>query len=156
MVIYQYGNVFDSRLLRQAGAFIHLCNPRCIMGSGVALGVKTYFPELYQADQQTKHLKDYEKMGGWSTAWINRNNGFRIQGFNLYAQKNIWEPQPRIDYMAFERGLRSIVEKTNHKIYIAPPMGTGRAGGDEIIISDIYQRVFHDRLLYIVRDLNYA
>jgi O-acetyl-ADP-ribose deacetylase (regulator of RNase III) len=47
MIKYEKGNVFEH--IGEPCVFVHGCNAQRTMGSGVALTVKTTYPELYKA-----------------------------------------------------------------------------------------------------------
>lgn len=113
------------------------CNCFNTMGAGIAKIIKDEYPQVYEADLQTKK-GDRSKLGNYTYADVNPNN---IPGkvkyiVNLYSQYTYWDINDMFDIKAFEYGLDKIFQdfidkrKGDKKINFAlPAIGLGLANG---------------------------
>ena len=70
------------------------------MGAGIALAIKTTFPEAYKADLKTTK-GDREKLGHYSSATVERE-GHQITIVNAYTQYHYGGPGNKADYDAMK------------------------------------------------------
>ena len=130
----------DGDILRMVkdGAFdviIHGCNCYCQMGKGVALSIRTEFPEAYDADLNTvKGAKD--KLGSYSSASV-IHNGHNFIIVNAYTQLHWRGKGVKADYRAIKQVMGKIKEDFSGKRIGYPLIGAGLAGGDWNVISKI-------------------
>ena len=114
---------------------VHGCNCFCIMGAGIAKGIKSEFPEAFDADQATaKGSKD--KLGTCSFAKIERE-GIHLIVVNAYTQFHYSGPGIKVDYDAVRSCMKWIKENFEKKRIGLPKIGAGLAGGDWKRISQI-------------------
>lgn len=127
-------------------AIAHGCNSFCVMGAGIALGIKHTFPEAYAADLKTKK-GDIDKLGTISFATINE-----LTVFNCYTQYDtgIKDGKIPLSYEALESSLKKVKSKTDGCAIGMPLIGYGLAGGDLIPILEIIFKVFKANDLTIV------
>lgn len=129
----------------------HGCNSFCTMGAGIALGVKTIFPEAYKADQKT--LKgDKGKLGKCTGAKIQNDIGNQLIVMNCYTQYyyDSRDGSP-LSYDALKSSLTAIVKQYGVGNIIGIPMiGYGLAGGELIPILNIFYDVLIDYDVTIV------
>lgn len=114
---------------------VHRCNCMCSMGAGIAKGIKTAFPEAFEADRNTAR-GDRGKLGTCSSATINvAGNVFTV--VNAYTQSDYKGPLPRVDYEAIRMCFQWIRQAHGTKRVGLPRIGAGLAGGDWPIIAAI-------------------
>ena len=129
---------------------LHGCNCFCVMGAGIALGVKNKFPEVYKADKATL-TGDIDKLGKHSFVTVKNNKGDDLTVFNCYSQYHykFTNKKAPVDYDAIKKSLTLMVAEiklnTNKVFQIGLPLiGYGLAGGDLIPILNIFYDVLHD------------
>jgi len=128
------------------GAFdviIHGCNCFCVMGAGIAKGIKANFPEAYQADLQTQK-GDKTKLGTITFAEVATKHGSLVV-VNAYTQYNYKGKGRKVDYKAVRSAFEKIKQHFSDKRIGYPAIGAGLAGGDWNIISDIIEEVLSGR-----------
>ncbi|MCF6358846.1 MAG: hypothetical protein L3J54_13680, partial [Draconibacterium sp.] len=91
----KYGNVFDFGQLEN-GIIIHGANCFSTMGAGIALQVKKFYPEAYQADFNDTRTPE-EKLGHFT--YFDYNDFIIV---NAYTQ---YEPGANANYEAIENSL---------------------------------------------------
>lgn len=147
MVRFVYGDIFDPELLTQHEVFLHLANCQNVMGAGIAYGVKTLMPSLYQVDQNT--IKgDSSKLGTITTAIVNTPDIY-ILGVNLYAQLYYGRDKDQICYPSLERSLL-LANDLPYTKYLMPMIGNGLANGDIERIMDIVNNTLTDKEVTVV------
>lgn len=123
----------------------HGCNCQATMGKGIALAVKRVFPEAWLADQATG-AGGGGKLGTFSRAWTNLQNGKKLLVVNLYTQifcgvskREGDSPEDRQCAIAASSfALASLIQKNRKRapwgarkpILGIPRIGAGWAGGD--------------------------
>ena len=134
----------DLLTLGDAGEFdviFHGCNCHCVMGSGIALGVKKLFPEAVAVDAET--IKgDKFKLGTISQVEIPIENGDYLTVVNAYTQYGFNPSQHPLNYQALELCLRQIRTLHHDKRIGYPAIGAGLGGGDWVKIRSIIDKVF--------------
>jgi len=131
------GDLLALALAGQFDVIVHGCNCQCAMGKGIALAIKTQFPEAYQADQQTAK-GDREKLGTISSAVIERP-GSRFAVVNAYTQFHWRGSGVLADYDAIRKAFRQIKAEFAGKRIGYPKIGAGLAGGDWNTIAAIIE-----------------
>ena len=108
------GDLIQLALKGKFDVIIHGCNCFCTMGAGIAKGIKSEFPEAYEADLKTeKGNKD--KLGTYSNA-ITERNGYKIIIINAYTQHHYKGRRMKADYEA----IRSVFKKIKSILLILP------------------------------------
>ena len=132
--------VVEGDLLRLAlqGEFdviVHGCNCQCTMGAGIAKGVKSLFPEAYEADLRTSKGAR-EKLGSISFATV-RRDGIEITVVNAYTQFHWRGKGVLADYDAIRAAMRLVKAQFSGKRIGYPLIGAGLAKGDWNVIQSI-------------------
>lgn len=144
---YKKGNLVDAFINNEINVLIHQANCFNTMGSGVAKEIKARLPEMFQADCET--IKGHvEKLGSYSCAIFEGDDGELKYGFNLYSQYRYGVEKQHTNYDKMKKGLTSIknyldlsIGKTKKKVGI-PKLGCGLGGGDWSVVSDIVSEIF--------------
>ena len=106
---------------------LHGCNCFCVMGAGIALGVKNKFPEVYKADKATL-TGDIDKLGKHSFVTVKNNKGDDLTVFNCYSQYHykFTNKKAPVDYDAIKKSLTLMVAEiklnTNKVFQIGLPL----------------------------------
>lgn len=119
----------------------HFCNAQHVMGGGLALRVKTKYPDAYKADLAT--IKgDIKKMGTFSYAVLPSNKHI----INIYTQYNFGYGTRHTNYEYVYNGLTAVNEFliTNGLQTFGLPKNAGcrLGGGDWRIIRSIIEVIF--------------
>lgn len=125
--------IIKGNLIKLAHKFdiiVHGCNCFCTMGAGIALQIKTNFPEAYQADQQTTQ-GDMIKLGKYTHAIISP----QLTVINAYTQYR-YGPNT-VNYLAIRSVFKQIKLDFSGQRIGYPKIGAGLAGGDWSKISEI-------------------
>jgi len=131
------GDLIKLALEGKFDVIIHGCNCFCTMGAGIAKGIKSEFPEAYEADLKTeKGNKD--KLGTYSNA-ITERNGYKIIIINAYTQHHYKGRRMKADYEAIRSVFKKIKSNYPGRKIGYPKIGAGLAGGDWNIISEIIE-----------------
>src|SRR6185369_11634813 len=93
------GNLLDS----PTDLIAHCCNCFCVMGAGVAAGIRTKYPEAYEADCKTKK-GDHKKLGTVSFAQVKTPDNSIKGVVNIYGQFDMGGEKP-VNYEAVYNGL---------------------------------------------------
>ncbi len=120
---------------------IHGCNCHCTMGAGIALGIRTRFPEAYEADCQTVK-GDMGKLGSISSARIMRK-GHELVVVNAYTQFDYAGAELLVDYDAVRECLLEVRKLYSGKRIGYPKIGAGLAGGDWRQLAAIIEEVLN-------------
>lgn len=131
----------DANLLEQElDGIIHQANCMHIMGGGIALRIRTKYPEAYEADLKTPK-SDLSKLGTFSVAVLPSN--FHI--FNMYSQFSIGFKR-ETNYTAVVEGLEAIQEYAHNnglkKLGLPKYMGCRLGGGYWPVVRAIIDEVF--------------
>ena len=92
------GDLIKLALRGDFDVIVHGCNCFCTMGAGIALAIKSTFPDAYQADLKTSK-GDRSKLGSYSTATIQSQN-HQLMVVNAYTQYHYRGPGNKADYQA--------------------------------------------------------
>jgi len=126
--------------LAKAGQFdviVHGANCQCTMGAGIAVGVRSSFPEAYEADLKTAK-GDRAKLGSISFAEISSGDR-RLVVVNAYTQFHYRGSGVRVDYEAVRSALREVKKRFTGLRIGYPKIGAGLAGGDWTTIAAIIE-----------------
>jgi O-acetyl-ADP-ribose deacetylase (regulator of RNase III) len=142
------GDVFNELLKRhEAGEgviFVHGCNAKGVMGSGVAALVKKLYPHAFEAYKQ-----EYNDFGFdlGSTQFVKKTNITSVIVCNAITQENYGrDGRQYVSYVAVIKALESVRDVAladNLPVYL-PMIGGGLGGGDVKRLTAIFQAVFHD------------
>lgn len=116
---------------------IHGCNCFCVMGAGLAKAIKDEFPEAYLADCATE-IGDSSKLGYFTVSTVERG-GHELTIVNAYTQYDFRGSGRKVDYTAVKAAFDFIRKKFSGKRIGYPMIGSGLAGGDWEIISQIIE-----------------
>ena len=116
----------------------HGCNCFCTMGAGIAKGIRSEFPEAFEADRITQKGSK-EKLGTCSFAKIERD-GINLIVVNAYIQFDYRGRGVKVDYDAVRSCMKWIRENFGGKRIGIPKIGAGLAGGEWEIISQIVDK----------------
>lgn len=132
---------------------MHGANCFNTMGGGIAYQMRINFPELYEADLQTKS-GDKSKVGTY-TYWLRQqkakvlNQHSRAEFkytmlINAYTQFTYGREKDQFEYEGFESILKSLIPVMTYKKIGLPWIGCGLAGGDkERILKIIEDTIGH-------------
>lgn len=126
---------------------VHGCNAQGVMGSGVALAVKTKWPGAYSVyrDHVFKVGPGHPDLLGQVVPYFDDQNSVIIA--NAITQLSFGKDGRRyVDYQAVQTAFNTVVEiASNHSKNVGvhyPLIGAGLGGGDWSIISDIIEGCF--------------
>jgi O-acetyl-ADP-ribose deacetylase (regulator of RNase III) len=94
------------------------------MGAGIAKGIRSAFPEAYEADQKTEK-GDRRKLGTCSVADLGK-----LKVVNCYTQFDFRGRGTKVDYEAVRSYMAWIKENYPDLRIGLPLIGAGLAGGD--------------------------
>lgn len=116
---------------------LHGCNCQGIMGAGIALQIKSNFPNVYQ-----EYKKEYDKNGLMlgSVQYVSCNEKLFI---NAMTQKNIGRGR-QVSYDAIEQCLITVNEDLKGNTISMPKIGCGLGGGNWNIIEKIIEETLPD------------
>ena len=122
----------------------HCCNDEGVMGSGIALGIRTRYPAAYEA-YVTSHKRG-ERLGSLSFAEV--GEGRKVA--NLVAQHGYGKGIRHLDYEAFYSTLsilRDALENAHKEgryyvLGLPDGMGCVRAGGSRPVVDAMILDVF--------------
>ena len=118
---------------------VHGCNCHCIMGAGIAVGIRRTFPEAYEADCST-FPGDRTKLGTYTYANIERAGKRPLIVLNAYTQYHSNPKLKPFDYYAFKLCLQKMTIEFNRKRFAFPMIGAGLAGGEWNTIREMIQQ----------------
>jgi O-acetyl-ADP-ribose deacetylase (regulator of RNase III) len=137
---------------------VHGCNCFCTMGAGIAKGLKIEWPQIYDADCQTKK-GDIKKLGTYTSVDIpilkksdfwEENKWISCKVINAYTQYNYGREKIQLDYEALTLILRKLNHEFPGKIIGLPKIGCNLAGGDWNIVKPLIQKELKDMNVTIV------
>lgn len=133
--------------------FVHGCNAKGVMGSGVAALVKKLYPHAYN-----HYKREYDDFGfdlGNVQFCIHKDTSVVV--VNAITQKNYGKDgKLYVSYDAVIKALEDVAKyaKSHNLPVYLPMIGGGLGGGDVKRLTAIFQAVFHDvdATLYINED----
>jgi len=137
---------------------VHECSCHNIFGGGIALQIKSRYPQAYEADTSYYNCCDpdnrfSEMMGNFSYARIDKNKLI----VNLYAQYSSYGREKRqLNYEAFYSGLEKIrdplIKDQSKKWIVGFPykIGSDRAGGDWNVVLAMIHSVFDNSEIDVI------
>jgi O-acetyl-ADP-ribose deacetylase (regulator of RNase III) len=128
------GDLIDLAKKGYFDVIVHGCNCFNKMDSGLALQIKNYFPEAYEADSET--IKgDINKLGTYSFAFI---EDYNLTVINAYTQYDYGKDgKLMFKYEEFRKILQDIAINFKDKRIGLPLIGCGSAGATELAIKGI-------------------
>ena len=140
MLTIKQGDVFEE--LKAGDVFVHGCNSKGVMGSGVAKIVRNKWPNAYKIYSQAVALGEL-KLGKWNTHFDSKKE---VAIINLITQEEFGRDASKVyvNYNAVKQGLLSVIEDCTEdcKRIVFPFIGGGLANGDREILLDIFHEVF--------------
>ncbi len=140
MLTIKHGDVFEE--LKDGDVFVHGCNSKGVMGSGVAKIVRKKWPNAYKIYKQAVSLGEL-KLGEWN-AYFDSNKNICI--VNLITQDEFGRNPNKVyvDYNALKAGLIDVLNECTEecKRIVFPFIGGGLANGDREKLLDIFHEVF--------------
>ena len=143
------GDLIKLALEGKFDIIIHGCNCFCKMGAGIAKAIKTEFPEAFQSDYKTKK-GDRSKLGDFTSATVHRN-GYIFIVINAYTQYDYRGSGVKVDYDAVRNVFRRLKSEFSGKRFSFPLIGSGLAGGDWSIISNIISEEMQGENITLIR-----
>lgn len=156
MIQTVHGNIFD--FVGRNDAIIHGCNTHGVMGSGIALEVKTRYPGAFNA-----YLRKHHEHGlslGTVIPYFDPNDKFWI--INAITQNNFGRDDKRYvsydkRYVSYDavsdafKRIRAAEDKFDRLFF--PLIGAGLGGGDWNVIQAIIESEFKgsDKELILVK-----
>lgn len=131
------GDLLKAALEGRFNLIIHGCNCHCTMGAGIARGIKTLFPEAYEADRSTVK-GDMTKLGTISWAQVERGEQ-EIIIINAYTQFDYTGAEVLVDYRAVRDCMKLVKQQFSGKRIAYPKIGAGLAGGEWSRIASIIE-----------------
>ena len=153
-IVTKVGNLFDVK----AGHIVHGCNAHGVMGSGVALGVKNLYPNVY-LDYRDRFEDGDLKLGNAYPVLVSSS----LKIWNAVTQGGYGGPGRHTSYDAVQTcfwqineylnaGHESMADLQPNEVHI-PLIGAARGGGNwEIIREIIEQTMDHPVTLWLPDD----
>ena len=142
MIKYVKGNLLDAEQV----LIIHQCNAQDTMGSGVAKAIKDRYRQAYE--DYISYFKLIPKEKRMGLIQITKVNDKRSV-CNLIGQLNyLPRGQRHTSYDALTKGFEQVKSAYIGDIAM-PKIGCGLGGGNWNKVSEIIERVFDDRDIYI-------
>lgn len=138
------GNLIDMAEQGLFDVIVHGCNCLNTMGSGIAVEIRTRYPEAYDADTalslklQDDTNSQVQKLGCYSTHLVKGDHKFLI--VNAYTQV-MFSPRgiDHFEYASFEVILQKMLHEYGVFKIGFPYIGMGLAGGDKDRIITMIQ-----------------
>jgi O-acetyl-ADP-ribose deacetylase (regulator of RNase III) len=142
------GDLIDQALNGDYDVIVQGCNCMCQMGKGIALTIKTVFPEAYTADCTT--IKgDITKLGTITTATVSVK-GKPLTIVNGYTQYN-WKGDGVLADVEAIKQVMLTVKNLYQGLKIGIPLiGAGLAKGDWATIQPVIEDVMQGEDLTVV------
>ena len=140
----------DGDLVRDADQYdviLHGCNCFNTMGSGIALQMKTKFPQAYAVDCLTK-AGDKSKLG--TISYTTDTTPIVVNCYTQYDFKGRRVGIMDCDYNAIKTALQAVKKEFTGKKIGMPKIGSQLAGGDWNVIVRIVEEVLEGEDLTIV------
>lgn len=123
-------------------AIAHVCNCQGVMGSGIALAIKTYYPEAYDAYKKFETVNQGITLGTISVADVFPSK----EVYNLHAQEFYGQGGRYLNYEALYICLEQMkchlsISKIK-RVGIPYNMGCDRAGGNWNVVESMINAVF--------------
>lgn len=157
----RFGNIFDAVT---TGVIIHGCNAQGVMGSGVALEVKTRYPEAYNLYKRyCDSISNKKELLGATPAWTNSGDTIDPNRdliiINAITQEH-YGRAPNHRYVSYE-AIQECFDQIHTMCKVIgvsevnfPLIGAGLGGGDWQIISEIIKDSMQgiDQTLWLLND----
>lgn len=151
MICYRIGDVIEGfEKCMNNSILVHGCNCFHTMGAGIAKRIKQLFPDAYTKDQFSKY-GDKSKLGTYTLYTYEDLDTLTYKTIvNAYTQFDFGNNgKPPVDYKAIKDVMTKINEDFPNEIIFMPKIGCGLAGGNWDIVSEILDKVFKDRIIYV-------
>lgn len=145
----KFGNILDNV---KRGMIVHGCNAQGVMGSGIALEIRTRWPDCFAEYERevARHRNNGLELMGKVIPWEVPGEDIIIA--NAITQENFGRgPKRYVSYKAIHEAFMTVAvaalstwgshDAEGFDIHY-PLIGAGLGGGDWAIISDIIESVF--------------
>jgi O-acetyl-ADP-ribose deacetylase (regulator of RNase III) len=134
---------FGDILSAEKGIIVHGCNAHGVMGSGIALQIKSKWPECYELYRTVCEAEnDYAALLGTIVPY---SAGPQLVVANAITQLDFGKyPKRYVSYEAIQKAFETIADaaaKAKMEVHY-PLIGAGLGGGDWSIISEIIDICF--------------
>jgi len=132
------------------------CNNCCTQGSGVALALRTKWPEVFEADKEAYRSRA-NRLGDISIATVVDDYALPLQLINLYGQTLVRDRKRQLNYEALYVALETTADLMQQQPirFVAVPeyMGAGLAGGNWNIVLAMLKVLIENncKVLYVVK-----
>lgn len=140
-----YGNLIDYAEQGYFDVIVHGCNCFHAMGAGIAKEIKKKYPAAYHTDIYRTRRGDIDKLGTYSSVLVkskisNVHEFYILNGYTQYYYGQKHENSDiQIAYDSISSVFSKIKENFNEFKIGYPKIGSGLAGGDWNIISNIIE-----------------
>jgi O-acetyl-ADP-ribose deacetylase (regulator of RNase III) len=137
MIHYNTGDLLDV----EEGAIIHGCNAQGVMGSGVALAIKTKYPKAYESYKKFEEKHEL-RLASVSMIAVHNDTPHKFWVCNVITQE-FYGTDPKVQYVSYG-AIHLGFEKLHKHFPLATPfhfpkIGAGRGNGDWKIISNLIE-----------------
>lgn len=150
---YIKGDLIKAALRCEYDVIAQGCNCMNTMGKGLALQMKTVFPEAYHVDKLTDKA-DINKLGRISSVRITLHNHqgrmHRLTIVNCYIQLRYSNFEEVVNYDAIESCFNIMKHEFSGKRIAIPKIGAGLAGGDWDRIETIINNIMVDEDITVI------
>lgn len=137
----------------QFDVIVHGCNCYNTWGAGIALQMKSAFPQAWDVDRNT--IKGYErKLGKYTKATIDiqlESSIHQLTIVNAYTQLRPGVNLLQQNYKAIADCFVRIKREFSGKCFGIPLIGCGLAGGEWDIVGEIIDNIMDDEDITLVR-----
>ena len=149
MITYRFGDAVKAFDTGEVDILVHGCNCYHTMGAGIAKQIAKRFPEALTEDKKT--IYGPAKLGRISIAEVERVCGIKGFVINAYTQDTYCDSSRMLNYSSVYNSMlftKHFAESKNLSIGM-PKIGAGLARGDWVKISDILDRIFGDKEIFV-------
>ena len=134
------GNIFNALERGEIQVMLHVCNNKSVMGAGIALEVKTRYPNAYY-----NYVNYGLANGGLALGTISTSECV----INLHAQDGYGNVGPRYVnyeslYVSLDRARDWCTQNRINSVGVPYGMGACRAGGDWNVVCAMVESAFDD------------
>lgn len=142
----------DGDLIRDADKYdviLHGANCFNTMGKGIALQVKTKFPQAYQVDCRTKK-GDSNKLG--TITHTTDTTPVVVNCYTQFDYRKQYEDEAKVflDYGALKTALQAVKKQFKGKKIGMPRIGCSLAGGDWSTVKQMIENILGDEDVTVV------
>jgi O-acetyl-ADP-ribose deacetylase (regulator of RNase III) len=141
MITHHKGNAVSALINGEIDILLHVCNNKGVMGSGIALEIKSRIPDAYESYKYI-HGKFGLELGSGTYGFVADTDRWV---YNMVAQDGYGIGKRFLNYGALSKCLVNIAaEARGSKIGLPYKMGADRAGGDWEIVLELVEFYLKD------------